>query len=253
MMVLVLACTASRQNDTADSTPWDTAVYPAEGGFCDPAEQIGVITVYSLPPPDGPRLVGRVWDRPHPWVDDPVVQDDVCAFYDGQPCEDCPEPRGLKATAIVNGQEFPSDDETQLIWGEFSGDRFELGVRFAGGTATTEPLDTLEDIIPSVSAAGSMDQPGDLTLSWTGEDRGQVFTRIPMNHHGSAYAWTQCMTDASEGRLVAPAEMVNPLSIITGLEYQGLSHGQFVAAETDMGCVQFSVQRLYKNDVQFAD
>ncbi len=47
--------------------------------------------------------------------------------------------------------------------------------------------------------------------------------------------------------------MVNPLSIITGLEYQGLSHGHFVAAQTDSGCIQFSVQRLYGNTVQYAD
>jgi hypothetical protein len=45
--------------------------------------------------------------------------------------------------------------------------------------------------------------------------------------------------------------MVNPLSVQTGLEFQGLEHGNYAAVETDVGCIQISVVNVVFASLEF--
>ena len=254
MLWLMLACTPD--NDTGDTAPqdtaaWDTGVTPAEGLFCDPAEQIGQIMIQRWGSDGTPTFDGRIWDQSDPWIDQPTLEEEPCAFYEWSGCEDCPSRSALQAVATINGVEYPSDEATGMMWGEVSSDVFEMSVRFAGGTATAEPLNLLSGLNPTVTSTGDSDQPGDLEVSWTGADSGHVATWIPINHHANPYTWTQCMVEADAAGFTVPEDMVTPLAVSTGLEFQGVWHGEYLAAETDAGCIQFSVQTQYFTGVDF--
>jgi hypothetical protein len=69
---------------------------------------------------------------------------------------------------------------------------------------------------------------------------------IPINHHIGGPTFTRCIALESEEGFTASAEMIDPLSVVTGLEFQGLSHEHAVAVQVDGGCVQLtSGTRVY--------
>ena len=55
----------------------------------------------------------------------------------------------------------------------------------------------------------------------------------------------------SAGSFRADADMVDPLAVSTGLEFQGVSHFAFAAAETAGGCVEFRLGSQWHVDVTF--
>src|SRR5690606_34808511 len=106
------------------------------------------------------------------------------------------------------------DGEITLPGSSFSLELFapEVSVRAASMT------------VPDALAGGSGDLHGDymaptgIDLTWTPPPAGvTVFTHVPMNHHVSTPAFTQCVVDGSAGALHIDGEMLSPLAVSTGL------------------------------------
>ncbi len=82
--------------------------------------------------------------------------------------------------------------------------------------------------------------PGALDATWQPPgDAAFVRTRIPINHHAGGPTFTECAAPTSAGTFHADADMINPLSVQTGLEFQGLDHVFIAAARPPQGCVEF--------------
>ena len=65
-----------------------------------------------------------------------------------------------------------------------------------------------------------------------------------------APTFTHREAGATETDLVVPTEMVDPLAVSTGLEYQGTRHGNYLTAETAAGCIQFEAYRPHISAVE---
>jgi hypothetical protein len=92
----------------------------------------------------------------------------------------------------------------------------------------------------SVDIEGDSSAPGALDATWEPTQQGGFLrTRIPMNHHAAGPTFTECAAPESEGAFHADAEMVDPLAVVTGLEFQGVEHLYIAAAQTAQGCVEF--------------
>jgi hypothetical protein len=88
--------------------------------------------------------------------------------------------------------------------------------------------------------SSTYDMPGALDATWQPPDDGAfVRTRIPINHHAGGHTFTDCHAPTSAGTFHADAEMIDPLSVQTGLEFQGIDHIFVAAAHTPQGCVEF--------------
>ena len=85
---------------------------------------------------------------------------------------------------------------------------------------------------------GAWNAPGDTTLAWD-STTDWAYTHIPINHHVGGPTFTECHVPGNEGPIVVPAAMIDPLAVITGLEFQGMRHAQFASAQTSAGCVEF--------------
>ena len=69
-----------------------------------------------------------------------------------------------------------------------------------------------------------------------------------INHHVTAPTSTDCTVQASTGTLHFEEDMLLPLAVITGLEFQGVDHANVAAAELDADYVE--VQLSVVNYVQ---
>lgn len=269
MIWLLLACSktpgdtqdTSDTNDTAD-TGTDTGTPGAVGSYCDPAERIGEISVSRYG--GEPSVSGVLYDKAHPWIGAPTLESDVCAFYEysGAACEGCsPEqvcsdegecvdaPRTVKDARVivtVDGVDQTIEaDALGYLYGNVgtASSSFGLRVEWPGHSVSMDPVPmTRGELGGSLSYEGDYDAPGELTLAWSDPgDESWVRTVIPINHHAGAPTFTQCAVPASAEGFVVPEDMVNPLAVITGLEFQSLIHEMPVAVETDAGCVQLWV------------
>jgi hypothetical protein len=73
---------------------------------------------------------------------------------------------------------------------------------------------------PAITLEGDSSMPGALDASWSGATEGHVFSTIPINHHAAGATFTHCAVPASEGGFHADAEMIDPLAVVTGVEFQ---------------------------------
>jgi hypothetical protein len=120
-----------------------------------------------------------------------------------------------------------TDIETSLSW---------------DGTVASAPAwsPPTGDIGPAVAVSGEWDAPGELVVTWT--DQGEsalVTTTVPINHHVPSSTFVHCVSAESTETFSAPAEMIDPLAVVTGLEFQGLEHERAYAVPVAGGCVQF--------------
>jgi hypothetical protein len=96
----------------------------------------------------------------------------------------------------------------------------------------------LEDAM--VTTEGDYSAPGALDATWAPAQTGaHVRSRIPINHHAAGPTFTECVAPESAGGFHADADMIDPLAVVTGLEFQGLEHVFVAAANTPAGCVEF--------------
>lgn len=277
MIWLILACTATQDpvdSPPQDSTPEDTApqdtqVHTPDGAFCSPETLIGQIAVQRYPGSDA-SFFAQIYDAPSPWIGAPAEESAECGHYsyESNSCGGCqadeqcsvsgecvPTPRTLKDLSLqvtADGQSSTHSADAQgLIWGQL-GKESRFSFTLSGALSIeSEEMALPEGITPKVTSKGDYDTPGDLAVSWTGSTEGWVRTEIPINHHANSPTFTSCHAGAEQGGFAVPGEMVNPLAVSTGLEFQGLHHGSFAAVETEAGCVQISVVNQVYSDVQF--
>lgn len=208
-------------------------------------------------------LGGRVADAVDPWVGAPALESAACAHfaYDAAACggacpagevcgadgECTPQPRlradvAVAVTIAGEAHEFSADASGGYLFGELPGAAAIDGLRLTvGGAAVDVPAMAVGGDLPdlTVVAAGDWDAPGELTVSWTPAPAGTVVrTLIPINHHAGAPTFTACAAPADAGGFTVPADMVNPLAVITGLEFQGCHHVGLAAVHLADGCVE---------------
>jgi hypothetical protein len=264
MLLTLLACNRSPPVDDTDTVDTDPSV--SDGAFCDPAEQVGNVAITRYGTAGSLSVSARIWDKPDPWLGPPTASTDACGFFEYSNCGSCDtglvchhdgscvEPRRARTDVILEssaGNYGP--DTTGLMWGYAAvADSYSFRLVQPEGDLVVDALALHEGLVAEVHSGGSYEAPGELAVSWTGADEGHVSTVIPINHHAGAPTFTSCRAEASVGGFDVPADMVNPLSVSTGLEFQGLHHGDYAAVETDAGCIQFGVWTQHQSDVQFS-
>lgn len=265
-MIWLLACTGPTAPDAPVDSPIDSptdspvdSAPPARAGSCALSEQIALVEIEGV---DGqaPFASIRQWDRPNPRWGAPERSNEACDFHRIDDCGDCGDQvcgaSGCAAdwslvvptfSVTVDGVEQALEpDGSGQVWG-----RLDDGVEFGAslGAAVMPPVTMPSgDLAPTVRTDGDYDAPGQLTATWTDTGEGaSVSTWIDINHHAYGVpTFTQCVADEAAGEFVADTEMIDPLAIITGLEFQGLVHERRFAVDTDDGCVQFRVlRRIY--------
>lgn len=233
------------------------------GARCEPAERVGLVQIE-----DQGTLYASAWvyDRTNPSYGPPTSTTETCGFYKFAPSAPCPsceldetcglsglcEPLPLVRRDVVlelahggSTQRFESSGDYGELWGEVTlGKTVSLSLSF-GGVEVTLPATTVPAALSDVGGTltGSYDDPQALSLTWTpvaGDT--QVFTHVPMNHHVAEPTFTQCATPASAGAMQIGGDMLKPLAVSTGLEFQGIEHVRFAAAETALGCVEIRYQ-----------
>lgn len=231
------------------------------GELCPSAEKIG--EVYLIPQGAGLYVGGRIFDAPSPWIGPPVAATEACEHhaYDpascGGPCpagEVCgldgvcaPEPRvrfDVRLEVEVDREflHYEPDPTAGYFAGEAPMVDLLDGVRLTvGGEELVVSALPVGGALPDLvvrAESDTLDAPGQLTVSWSPAPAGTlVRTVIPMNHHASAPTFTTCAAPVESGGFVVPAEMVDPLAVVTGLEFQGCGHVGAAAMRFTDGCV----------------
>jgi hypothetical protein len=238
------------------------------GHRCAPAERVGLVLVSASEWSPGLDASATVWDRPNPWLAAPALADASCAFHQYAPgfCESCPEGQvcgldsacttaqaeaaGAVLTLSIGGEEqaFPDSSPDPGLWGQVTlpGRTFAVELAWSGITVTLA-----ETTVPSGVAGlsgtmtGGYDSPEAVDLKWTPPaEGGEIHTNIPINHHASGPTFTECAVDAAAGKLHVDGAMLKPLAVVTGLEFQGIEHVRFAAADTPLGCVEIRFQAM---------
>jgi hypothetical protein len=234
------------------------------GARCPHGSLVGTVQVAGSEWGPGLDAAAGINDRPDAWLPvEPALQDASCAFYPQPPpafCGDCPPGTLCAPDATCQAMPAPlpgvtltlsAGGEEQVVtnWGAVTlpGRTFAVTLAWDGLTVTLGPT-----AVPGLLEGASLtlsDSPGKpmaLDVRWTPPpDGGTVFTRIPINHHAGSSTFTECAVEASAGSLHVDDAMLAPLAVATGLEFQGIEHARFAAAETPAGCVEirFFVQQ----------
>jgi hypothetical protein len=213
-----------------------------------------------------PYVQVTLYDRKDPWLTEPELVTSTCAYHHYTPgvCQGCeagevcsdanecvPEPRTVKdakLTVSAGGQEREYVANPQLggIYSTLDigdeGSDYAMTLSWGENEVTLSPMPVGSGDITdlAVDIEGDSSAPGALDATWEPTQQGGFLrTRIPMNHHAAGPTFTECAAPESEGAFHADAEMVDPLAVVTGLEFQGVEHLYIAAAETAQGCVEF--------------
>lgn len=233
------------------------------GQRCAVESIIGVVQLAGFPQP---YVQVTLYDRPDPWIGPAELSTSTCAFHQYTPgvCQGCeagevcslasecvPEQRTIKEASLVvsvdgEQREYTADAQLGGIYSMLDiGDAdAEYGMTLSWGDieVTLEPMPVGSAQIDgaAVMIEGDSSMPGALDATWQPSGNGAfVRSRIPINHHASGPTFTECAALESAGAFHADAEMVDPLAVVTGLEFQGLEHLFIAAANTPQGCVEF--------------
>jgi len=259
----------SAETDTADADTSDTSptgpIAAVPGARCKLSERVGLIEIEAQGP-SAVYLNGAVADRPNPYFGEPELSDAACAFHRFSPqsaCAPCgeeelcavsdacvkapirrPDARVVVATG-AKSIELVANTETGEIFGELP-----VGAEGAASYSVSLFIGDQEVTVGATAIPGALNasgtltgdsmQPDGLTATWTAQaGDSQVFTHIPINHHASGPTFTECVVPVASGTLSIAGAMLRPLSVVTGLEFQGLEHQHVAAAELASGCVEF--------------
>jgi hypothetical protein len=233
------------------------------GQLCPVESTIGVVQLAGFPTP---YVQVTLYDRTNPWLGKAELSTSTCEFhhYKAGVCAACkagevcslesacvPEQRTVKdATLLVStGANERKYTANATLGGIYS--MIDIG-NAASSYAMTLSWGDVEvqlDAMPvasgkltnaAVKIEGSSAAPGALDATWKPSQSGAfVRSRIPINHHAGGPTFTECAAPESAGNFHADAAMVNPLAVVTGLEFQGLQHEFVAAANTPAGCVEF--------------
>ncbi len=265
LLLLLAACAGDKPADTdaapGDTDTADTGAPPGTvelGETCPLTERIGEVILWSVGA--DAYLEGKVYDAPDPWIGPAELANADCAFHrfstdscgtcdDGEVCgfdgACVPERRVLPVTLDVTTGGTTETYTADAVTGDLYGSVGPADAAYAltltvDGQALAIPEQRLAGLLDGVvvSAAGDSMVPGDLDATWTvPANAGRVRTVIPINHHAAGPTFTRCDVDATAGGFHADAEMLTPLAVVTGLEFQGLQHTTAAAAWVDAGCI----------------
>jgi hypothetical protein len=233
------------------------------GQLCPLKSTIGVVQLTGFPTP---YVQAALYDAPDPWIGEPELSTPTCAFhhYTAAGCPACevgevcsiedacvPERRTIKdATLLVtsgaDARVYTADPQLGGIYSQVDiGDASaSYAMRLGWGDTVVElaamPVADGSLGNPMVTTEGDYDAPGALDATWEPAQSGAFVTsRIPINHHAAGPTFTECAAPESAGAFHADADMINPLAVVTGLEFQGLQHEFVAAATTPSGCIEF--------------
>ncbi len=233
------------------------------GELCPVETTIGVVELWNSPL----SVQAFLYDGPDPWITEAEFSTPTCDFHRYTPgnCSACgsgevcsrqdrcvPERRTLKNVTlrVSTGAEqrtYSADPNLGGIYSELDiGDSSSSYAMLLSWGETQITLDAmpvasgaLEDVAIETES-DQFNQPGALDATWLPPgDAAFVRSRIPINHHAGGPTFTECRALSSAGAFHAVAEMIDPLAVQTGLEFQGLDHVFIAAARTPHGCVEF--------------
>ncbi len=251
--------------DASEADASSGAIVAIPGARCEIGEHIGLVRITA----NGTAFYATadLRDAPPPDVAAPTLSDASCEYYKfnpSSPCASCgagevcdltgncvDKPTRLTdATLIVSGggQEqvlVPmGDDDAIGATLTLPGESFSLALDAYGQHITlveTMVPDALEGVVQTLG--GNYSEPTSLDISWTTPEEGEVHTLIRINHHVFETTFTDCHVQASTGAMHINGDMLMPLAVSTGLEFQGVDHMRFAAADTPAGCVEFRYSR----------
>jgi hypothetical protein len=232
------------------------------GSICPVEDRLGLIQVevgWSH------SVTVTLWDKAHPWFGPPSESTEFCGFHTFDPgiCGECPsgtlcswegscleEPRTNKnATLAIRADDrnytFTADPTVGGIYGDLEAlaDSYTVELLFddvvVRGEGIARPVGPIS---ASVTFEGDSMNPGAMDATWTPVSDGSVVgTTIQINHHAGGPTYTSCLAPRSAGGFAATATMLDPLAVITGLEFQGIDHQQVAAADVPGGCIEMRV------------
>ncbi|MBL4635488.1 MAG: hypothetical protein JKY56_16635 [Kofleriaceae bacterium] len=260
------ATTAQVDAKVPDARIPDSEIAATIGERCTPGNRAGLIVV------SGSGARRDVWatlsDKASPLYGDAFLSDASCDFHKftpTAPCSPCsvgeicqmngvctPEPRPASDGKLVlrsggEEQSFILDPMLGTTYGEITltGAMLSMKLTGLGQTITLTEL-AVPDDLASVTGTitGSSSTPQAVDITWKDPQLStSVFTHIPLNHHASGPIFTECAVGSSAEALHVDGPMLQPLAVITGLEFQGIEHVRFAAADTSIGCIEFRLQR----------
>lgn len=244
------------QDSGADASD-PVVVHAVIGERCALTERIGLIEL------KWGSVFGSIYDRPNAVYGEPELHDDACDFHrapaGGGACDHCDyavetcgagnvcaplqvQDESATVTLVKGGdsQVMAFDVNNNAIYGEVTlALPFGMEVAFGERTVVLAESDMPAGLTnPQGMLMGDSSAPGDFDITWSGAADGTVFTHVPMNHHVGGPTFTECAVPASANELHIDGEMLAPLALETGLEFQGIEHMLVAAAETPEGCVE---------------
>ncbi len=265
VLLALLACPSSMDDTgtpdtgTPDTGPLLQLEGVVRGESCPSHQSIGHFGLW-----DNGNAGGRFYTAPNPYVGQPTIESEDCIYYeyDAAGCGICPEDlvcRGdgecvawpdLFEDLVVEGSSgeesfvLEHDLESGHTTGSY-GDpslTWDLVLRFGGleveipGMAVASDLQDVQVVVEVDDTTGTY---GALDATWTPLDDGAVVrSEIPINHHAHPGTLTACSASTEAGGFHATAEQIEPLSVVTGLEFQGLEHMHVAAVYTSLGCAE---------------
>ena len=253
---------AGQDAGTDASTPGVT--HAVLGARCALSERIALIEVRD----EGgtPYLSATFYDRPNAAIGEPEIAGDDCDFHRAaaqtgdcatcdyatevcspstNTCAAAQQPVDDAVVDIIKGGssqtlEHKPEDSPGFVYGEVTLESpFGLEARWGEQRVVVGeqalPMGVLD---PAGTLMGTYDAPTGADITWSGASEGFVFTRVPINHHVGGPTFTECTVAAAQNELHIDGEMLMPLAVSTGLEFQGIEHVIFAAAETTTGCVE---------------
>jgi hypothetical protein len=234
------------------------------GSMCPLESTIGVVELWRGSPSS---VQVSLYDGPDPWLTEPELSTATCDYYHYQPlgCSGCPtgqvcsakdgcvpERRTIKDASLqvrFHGEQRQYDADPQLggIYGMLDiGDQysfFGMTLRWQDTQIELDPMPVPQGDIKGLAVTTESRQsnkPGALDAIWDPPgDEAMLRTRIPINHHAGGPTFTECRAFTSAGAFHADADMIDPLAVATGLEFQRMEHVYVAAAQTPRGCVEF--------------
>lgn len=233
------------------------------GQRCSQGNRIGTVFVMRSAWGPGIDLSAAIFDRPEVLGNQAEMGDNTCTFYKQLPGAFCEPACSGETTCDPTGTCVPypvpatdvvltvkAGQQTQVVepqaggtWGTLTLEAEALSAEVTWGPYTITLEETpIAPVLENLQAKleGGYDNPTSLQITWTPVNSGaQVFTHIPINHHAGGPTYTECAVDGSEGVMQIGGNMLQPLAVSTGLEFQGLDHLRFAAATLPQGCVEF--------------
>ncbi len=251
--------------DAATVDAMGGAIVAVPGERCAMTERVGLVEIQGSQ--YGVYVTADLRDAPRPDVAAPTLSTATCNYYKFNPSSSCApcsagevcdlsgtcvdKPARLtQATLTITSegqqQVFAPMGDDDAIGGTITlpGDSFALTLDAYGQQITlVETLvpDALEGVEETL--VGGSQSPSSLDISWNTPEDAEVHTLININHHVFEPTFTDCHVQASTGTMHIDGDMLMPLAVVTGLEFQGVDHMRFAAADTPSGCVEFRYSR----------